>query len=174
MIEIGRLCVKIAGRDAGKKCVIIDIIQPNIVLIDGETRRRNCNIKHLELLEEKIELKKGADRKSVIEQFKKIGIELKEKTAKTVYTKPLRKRVLKTHVQMEKKTAKTEKKIKEKEEKKKATAEKTAEKKELKKAKKEKPAKKEKETTEKKEKNETKTAKKTVKKTTETEEEQSE
>ena len=47
MIEIGRLCVKIAGRDAGKKCVVVDVVNDNTVLIDGETRRRNCNIKHL-------------------------------------------------------------------------------------------------------------------------------
>lgn len=103
MIEIGRLAYKIAGRDALKKCVIVDILEPHIVLIDGETRRRQCNIKHLELLEEKIDIEKGADRKTVIEAFKKLGIELKEKKAKTVYTKPLKKRTLKTQARMEKK-----------------------------------------------------------------------
>ena len=103
MIEIGRLAVKIAGRDAGKKCAIIDILEPGFVLIDGETRRRKCNIKHLEFLEDKIDIEKGADRKTVIQAFKKIGIELKEKKAKTVYTRPLRKRELKTQAQMEKK-----------------------------------------------------------------------
>ena len=118
MIEIGRLCVKIAGRDAGKKCVIIDVLEPNIVLIDGETRRRKCNIKHLEFLEQKIDIAKKADRKTVTDVFKKLGIELKEKKAKTVYTKPLKKRILKTQAQMEKKKTEKEKKAKEKAEKK--------------------------------------------------------
>ena len=119
MIEIGRLCVKIAGRDSGKKCVIVDILEPGFVLIDGETRRRKCNIKHIEFLEKKIDLTKGADRKKIIEEFKKLGIELREKKAKTVYTKPLKKRILKMQAQMEKKKTEKEKKAKEKAEKKK-------------------------------------------------------
>ena len=47
-IEIGRICVKTAGRDASKKCVIIDLLDDKYVLIDGETRRRKCNIIHIE------------------------------------------------------------------------------------------------------------------------------
>ncbi|RLG55185.1 MAG: 50S ribosomal protein L14e, partial [Candidatus Hydrothermarchaeota archaeon] len=48
-IEIGRVCVKTAGREAGKRCVIVDIIDKNFVLVDGpEVQRRRCNIKHLE------------------------------------------------------------------------------------------------------------------------------
>ena len=37
MIQIGRLCVKLTGREANKKCVIVDIIDPNFVLIDGRS-----------------------------------------------------------------------------------------------------------------------------------------
>ena len=32
-IEIGRICVKNAGRLAGRKCVIVDIIDENFVLV---------------------------------------------------------------------------------------------------------------------------------------------
>ena len=35
VIEIGRLCVKTAGRDAGKKAVVIDLINDAYALIDG-------------------------------------------------------------------------------------------------------------------------------------------
>ena len=45
--EPGRICVKIAGRDAGKKCVILEHKEDR-VLIDGETRRRYVNPDHLE------------------------------------------------------------------------------------------------------------------------------
>ena len=48
MLTVGRLCIKIAGRDAGKQCVIVDVLDHNKVLIDGLTRRRPCNILHLE------------------------------------------------------------------------------------------------------------------------------
>lgn len=78
MMEVGRLCVKIAGRDAGKKCVIVEVIDDKFVMIDGETRRRKCNTKHLEPSKEMIKLGKGADHSAVKAEFKKLGIELKE------------------------------------------------------------------------------------------------
>jgi large subunit ribosomal protein L14e len=78
MMEIGRLCIKIAGRDAGKKCVIIDVIDETLVMIDGETRRRKCNIRHLEPLKETIKVSKNAAHSSVVSEFKKLGIEIKE------------------------------------------------------------------------------------------------
>jgi large subunit ribosomal protein L14e len=78
MMEIGRLCIKTAGRDAGKKCVIVDIIDDKFVMVDGETRRRKCNIRHLEPLKETIKISKGATNQSVVAEFKKLGIDLKE------------------------------------------------------------------------------------------------
>ena len=47
MFEIGKTCLKIAGRDAGKLAVIIDVLDETYVMIDGEVRRRKCNIYHL-------------------------------------------------------------------------------------------------------------------------------
>ena len=47
MIEIGRIVIKTAGRDAGREAVIVDILDDNYVLIDGNVRRRKCNILHL-------------------------------------------------------------------------------------------------------------------------------
>ena len=88
MIEVGRLAIKIAGRDAGKKCVIVDIVDDNTVLIDGETRRRKCNINHLEPLKGKIDIKKGASHADIISVFKKLGIEIKEKKSKEKTERP--------------------------------------------------------------------------------------
>ena len=88
MMEVGRLCLKTAGRDAGKKCVVIDTIDKNHVLVDGETRRRKCNILHLEPIDKVIEISQKADHEAVVEALKKIGIEaavkksLKEETPK--------------------------------------------------------------------------------------------
>ncbi len=76
MIEIGRVCVKIAGRDAGKHCVVVEILQKNLVLVDGGTRRRKCNIAHLEPLDKKIDVKKGASHEEVISALKKAGIKI--------------------------------------------------------------------------------------------------
>lgn len=74
MIEIGRLCVKLAGRDAGRTCVVVDVIDERHVLIDGDVRRRNCNLNHIEPLAEKIDLKKGASHSDVETAFKKLDL----------------------------------------------------------------------------------------------------
>ncbi len=76
MFEVGRLCVKIAGRDAGKECVVVDVIDDNFVLIDGRTRRRKCNLKHLEPLDKVLDIKKGASHDDVKKAFAAIGIEI--------------------------------------------------------------------------------------------------
>jgi len=75
-MNTGQLCVKIAGRDAGKKAVIVEIMDKNLVLIDGETRRRKCNIMHLLPLKQTLEIKSGASHDEVKNAFEKIGIKI--------------------------------------------------------------------------------------------------
>ncbi len=78
MFEPGRLCVKIAGRDAGKTCVIVKRVDDLIVLIDGETRRRKCNIRHLEPLEKTVDLNEDASHDEVKAVFEKIGLKARD------------------------------------------------------------------------------------------------
>ena len=91
-IEIGRVCVKIAGRDAGKKCIIIDILDNNYVLIDGETRRRRCNILHLEPLNQVLKIEKDASHGDVARALKELGIEVRSTKPKQKAQKPKKKR----------------------------------------------------------------------------------
>ncbi|MEM2896900.1 MAG: 50S ribosomal protein L14e [Candidatus Bathyarchaeia archaeon] len=75
-IEVGRICVKISGRESGKKCIILDVIDKNFVLITGPkqltgVRRRKANVKHLEATEEKIKIKKGATDEEVMKALEK-------------------------------------------------------------------------------------------------------
>lgn len=57
-IEVGRVCVKIAGREAGEKCAIVEIIDDKFVEVVGTNmKNRRCNIKHLEPVDETIEVK---------------------------------------------------------------------------------------------------------------------
>ncbi len=58
--EVGAVAVKIAGRDAGKLCVITEVVDKNLVKIDGFTRPRKVATKHLELIGKRVDLKKGA------------------------------------------------------------------------------------------------------------------
>ena len=92
MIEIGRLCVKIAGRDAGKKAVIVDILDDKFVLIDGETRRRKCNVLHIEPLDQVVKINKNASHEDVSKSLKELGIESRESKPKQKTQKPKAKR----------------------------------------------------------------------------------
>ncbi len=70
LIEIGSLYIKTTGRDKGKRCVIVDLIDKNFVLVTGPSqitgvKRRRVNLKHLSPTEEKIEIKKGATDKEI-------------------------------------------------------------------------------------------------------------
>lgn len=57
-IEVGRICVKLAGREAGEKCVIIEVIDDKFVEIVGTSvKNRRCNVKHLEPIDETMEVK---------------------------------------------------------------------------------------------------------------------
>ena len=111
MIEIGRLILKIAGRDANKKGLIVDVIDDNYVLIDGQVRRRKCNIKHIEPLDKVLKLSKNASHEEVKSVLKEINIEITDAKPKEKKEKPkkIRKSILK------KEKLKEEEKAKEKE-----------------------------------------------------------
>ena len=88
MFEIGRLCVKIAGRDAGKKCVVVDLVDNKFVMIDGQTRRRKCNINHIEPLDSLVKIKKGASTAEVAKAFETLKIEVRETKPKKTPARP--------------------------------------------------------------------------------------
>lgn len=68
MIEIGRVCMKMKGHDAGR-CVVIDL-EKDRALVTGPksltgVRRRKVNLTHLHPLGEKLDIKKGASDNDV-------------------------------------------------------------------------------------------------------------
>ncbi len=97
MLDIGRICLKNAGREAGRYCVIINKINENFVMITGpkqltKVKRRRCNIVHLKPLEEKIKIKPDATDAEILKECAKTGIfsklKLKEKPATIPKIKP--------------------------------------------------------------------------------------
>jgi large subunit ribosomal protein L14e len=69
-IEIGRICVKTAGREAGHKCVVVDLIDKNFVLVTGPKdvtgiKRKRVNMGHIEPTQDKIDIERGATDESV-------------------------------------------------------------------------------------------------------------
>ncbi len=77
-IQIGRIIVKTDGREAGKKAVIVDLINQNYVLVTGpkeltSVRRRKCNIMHLEPTDKLVSVKRDANDSDVSAAIDKAG-----------------------------------------------------------------------------------------------------
>lgn len=102
MFSIGRICMKIAGRDAGKYCVVVDNMEEPYVMIDGMTRKKRCNKKHLEVLSKTVSIKKGADTATIIASLKKEGFAIADKKASTKERKEKTQRPIKQKIKKEK------------------------------------------------------------------------
>lgn len=59
LAEVGRVCIKKFGRDAGARAVITKVIDSKFVsIVTGERKNeRRCNVRHLEFLNEKVDTK---------------------------------------------------------------------------------------------------------------------
>ena len=77
-IEVGRICLKLAGRESGKKCIIIEVIDKGFVLITGPkkitgVKRRRACINHIAPLKDKIGIKRGASDDEVTQALETAG-----------------------------------------------------------------------------------------------------
>ena len=60
-IDVGRICIKTQGREKGNKCVIIDVIDRNFVVVTVPTvKRRRVNMDHLMPLDETVDIQRNA------------------------------------------------------------------------------------------------------------------
>ncbi|MGQ4893057.1 MAG: 50S ribosomal protein L14e [Candidatus Njordarchaeia archaeon] len=80
LIDIGRIVVITRGRRAGKKAVVVDIIDENYVLITGPkelngVKKRRMNIDHILPLSIKVDINRGASDDEVLEAIRKQGLE---------------------------------------------------------------------------------------------------
>lgn len=82
LFEPGRVVVKIAGRDAGRKGVVVEQLDSIYVLVDGDLRRRKVNVRHLEPLPEVMEMEQGAAHEDVAKEFGKRGWAVWERKGK--------------------------------------------------------------------------------------------
>jgi large subunit ribosomal protein L14e len=92
LMDVGRVCYKLAGREAGKLCVIVDVKNKNNVMIDGNVKRRLCNVSHLEPTENIIKIKKGISTTELHELMKheKLKVETRKQKTKEKKVKPIK------------------------------------------------------------------------------------
>ena len=81
-LVVGQLCIKLAGRDSGKIGVIVEQIDDNFVIVDGQTRRKRCNVTHLETLDKKIDIKAKATHDVIKKELEQLGIKVVESKPK--------------------------------------------------------------------------------------------
>ncbi|RFA95992.1 50S ribosomal protein L14e [Pyrobaculum aerophilum] len=79
VIDIGRVVVKVLGREAGRKAVVVDIVDENYVVITGPkpitgVKRRRVNINHIEPTDKKIDIKRGASDDEVAKAIEAAGL----------------------------------------------------------------------------------------------------
>ncbi len=87
VLEVGRVCVKIAGREGGKYCVVTkpagkEKSDKSFVFVTGPKlltgiKRRKANIEHLNPTEYKLEIQEDASDEQVISAYEKAGLVLK-------------------------------------------------------------------------------------------------
>jgi len=70
--------MKTAGREIGKKCVIVDVMEKSFVLITGPKKvtgvqRKRVNISHIAPTQDKLEIKRGASDEEVTRSLEAAG-----------------------------------------------------------------------------------------------------
>ncbi len=130
-LKVGRVCMKTAGREAGRYCVVLKKLDDTFVLVTGPkvltgVKRRRCNVEHLEPTPQSVKIEAEASDDVVIKAYDEAGLlkkfGLKKPSPEVV--KEIKKKVPKK-VEKPKKAKKEEKK---KPEEKKAKEEKPKEK----------------------------------------------
>ncbi len=72
-MKVGQMCMKIAGRDAGRICVVLNV-ENQLALVDGDVRRKKVNLKHLEPIPQKIDVAENAGHDVVVKKFQELEI----------------------------------------------------------------------------------------------------
>jgi large subunit ribosomal protein L14e len=77
-IEVGRICVKTFGRETGRKCVILDVMDKSFALITGPkkvtgVKRRRVSLNHLEPLQDRLDIKRNASDDEIARILEETG-----------------------------------------------------------------------------------------------------
>ncbi|MEM1942898.1 MAG: 50S ribosomal protein L14e [Candidatus Caldarchaeum sp.] len=77
---LGRVCVKLSGRDAGSKGVVVAVLDDGYVVLTGPKhltglRRRKVNVRHVAPTPKKLEIPRDASDEEVLKAIKEAGLE---------------------------------------------------------------------------------------------------
>jgi len=71
-LEAGMVCVKTHGKEAGKKCIVVEFDKKaGMAVVEGPfVKKRKCNPKHLMPLGKKVSYKKGMKKEEIAKLVK--------------------------------------------------------------------------------------------------------
>ncbi|MDW8044035.1 MAG: 50S ribosomal protein L14e [Nitrososphaerota archaeon] len=77
--QIGRIAVKKRGREAGLKCVVVDVVKDDMLLVTGPkdvsgVRRRRVNVMHLAFTPHRVRIRRGATDEEVKRALEEAGL----------------------------------------------------------------------------------------------------
>lgn len=70
LLETGRVCVKMQGRNAGQKVVVLELKDGKAVVEGVFVKRKACNIHHLYPTEQKVHVSKSASHEDIANALK--------------------------------------------------------------------------------------------------------
>src|SRR5438445_11898163 len=74
--EVGRVCMKIAGHEAGRYCTVLKKLDKQFVLVSGPriltgVKRRKCNLAHLEALPYSLDVSESTSDDELIKAYQR-------------------------------------------------------------------------------------------------------
>lgn len=73
VMEVGTVCIKTKGREAGAMVVVLSKAKEGKVLIDGpKAKRKNCNVLHLFPTGKKAKVKEEESHEGVVKALKSL------------------------------------------------------------------------------------------------------
>ncbi len=113
-LNVGRVCMKIAGREAGNYCVVVKKIDDNFILVTGPkaltgVKRRKVNIYHIEPLPYTLNIKEDSSDEEVLKAWEKSNLIKKFGLKKPSIAKLKEKKKKAKEVKKEKKKTKKKK-----------------------------------------------------------------
>jgi len=75
LLDVGRVCVKVRGRDAGGLCVVVEAPAAGRVLVDGiGVRRRKVSVLDVEPTPSVVSVKKDSSTEAVVRELEKASL----------------------------------------------------------------------------------------------------
>src|SRR3989344_523850 len=92
MVKIGDVVMKIAGRDAGRVGIVTEDLGKGFFMVDGDTRKKKVNVKHIEFLGKEGRVGKGSTREELRKEINNLGFKVNKhgqpRVKKELHQKP--------------------------------------------------------------------------------------